>query len=415
VTNLEATTGVARLATLGAAPQAAVLGGGPAGLIAAETLAVEGVSVTVFDQMPSVGRKFLMAGRGGLNLTHSEPLGAFLDRYGRARAWLEPAITATPPQALTEWCHALGQPTFTGSSGRVFPVAMKASPLLRAWLQRLAELGVRFRVGHRWTGWRQGGELGLEAPSGPIAFRPDVTILALGGASWPRLGSDGAWAAYVPDTAPFRPANCGFAVTWSNHFAARFAGHPLKRIAVTHQGRTVRGEAMITAAGIEGGAIYALSAGIRDAIEARGPATVHLDLRPDIDAAMLTRRLGSPRGSETLSNLLRKRAGLPPVAIGLLREVMPRGAEPSALPPLVKSLPLRLNAPSPIGRVISTAGGVRRSAVDERFMLIDRPGTFVAGEMLDWEAPTGGYLLQAGFSTGIAAARGAVAWLAGCR
>jgi uncharacterized flavoprotein (TIGR03862 family) len=393
-------------------PQAAVIGGGPAGLIAAETLAVQGMSVTVFDQMPSVGRKFLMAGKGGLNLTHSESLGELLGRYGAAGGWLEHAVTAAPPQALIDWCHALGQPTFTGSSGRVFPAAMKASPLLRAWLRRLTELGVRFRARHRWSGWRRPGELGFDTPAGPVAFQPDVTILALGGASWPRLGSDGAWAAYVQDTAPFRSANCGFEVAWSDHFAARFAGHPLKRIAITHQGRTVRGEAMITATGIEGGAVYALSAGIRDAIEAGGSATIHLDLRPDIDAATLIRRLGSPRGSETLSNLLRKRAGLPPAPIGLLREAMLRGAERAALPLLVKSLPLLLNAPSPIGRAISTAGGVRQSAVDERYMLIGRPGTFVAGEMLDWEAPTGGYLLQACFSTGIAAARGALAWLA---
>jgi uncharacterized flavoprotein (TIGR03862 family) len=392
----------------------AVVGAGPAGLAAAETLAAGGAAVTIFDHMPSPARKLLIAGRGGLNLTHSEPLPAFLARYGTARDRLAPAIAAFPPEALVRWCHDLGQDTFVGSSGRVFPRALKASPLLRAWLARLAGLGVSLRVRHRWQGWdAAAGALQFATPEGMTAHAPAATLLALGGASWPRLGSDGTWPALLPPevaTAPFRPANCGFAVAWSEVFRRRFEGQPLKRIALEFGGVRVRGEAVVTAAGIEGGAVYALSAPLRETIAAQGPVLLHLDLRPDLAAGDLAGRLDGPRGSLSLANHLR-RAGLPPVAIGLVQEALHAGA-PGPLSRLVKALPLRLIAPMPIARAISSAGGIRWEEVDARFMLHRRPGVFVAGEMLDWEAPTGGYLLQACFSTGIAAARGLLDWLA---
>jgi hypothetical protein len=406
---------------------AAVIGGGPAGLMAAEVLGRHGVPVTVYDQMPSVGRKLLMAGRGGLNLTHAEPLPLFLSRYGSARGWLEPIIAAFPPEALIAWCNGLGQPTFTGSSARIFPTAMKASPLLRAWLRRLDESGVRLRTRHRWTGWDAAGRLSFEAPDGmapdgmapegvasdgAVHDHPSVTILALGGASWPRLGSDAGWQRHLPDSlAPFRPANCGFAVDWSPHMRTRFAGRPLKRLAVRFGPDIVRGEAVITGTGIEGGAIYALSGRLRDAIEADGAATIHLDLRPDVTLTTLAERLGGPRRSQSLANTLRKQAGLSPEAIGLVQEALHAGVGGGDLPALIKSLPIRLVAAAPIARAISSAGGLRADALDGALMLRSRPGVFAAGEMLDWEAPTGGYLLQACFSTGVAAANGALAWL----
>ena len=406
---------------------AAVIGGGPAGLMAAEILAQAGIAVTIYDQMPSIGRKLLMAGRGGLNLTHTEPMPVFLSRYGAAGAWIEPIIAAFPPEALIAWCNSLGQPTFTGSSARVFPTAMKSSPLLRAWLRRLADLGVQLRVRHRWTGWDNDGNLCFSTPfdiprdqtardqtarDRTAGDRPDVTILAMGGASWPRLGSDGAWASTLPAAVtPFQPANCGFQVEWSPHLRARFAGHPLKRLAMTFRGDTVRGEAVLTETGIEGGIIYALSGRLRDAIQTEGSATIHLDLRPDLGLAALRDRLGGPRRSQSLANTLRKQAGLTPEAIGLMQEALHNGSDPGDLPALIKALPIRLIAPAPIARAISSAGGIRTGALDDRLMMRDRPGVFAAGEMLDWEAPTGGYLLQACFSTGVAAANGALAWL----
>ncbi|MDI3306945.1 MAG: TIGR03862 family flavoprotein [Acetobacteraceae bacterium] len=392
-------------------PEVAVIGAGPAGLMAAEVLARSGAAVTVLDRMPSVGRKLLIAGRGGLNLTHSEPLPRFLDRYGAARDRLEPAILAFPPEALVEWCHGLGQEAFVGSSGRVFPRAMKASPLLRAWLARLRTLGVTIRTRHRWQGWDGEGTLVFETPEGSLRLRPAATVLALGGASWSRLGSDGAWPGLLPGigVAPLRPANCGFAIAWSEVFRRRFEGQPLKRIALEFRGARVRGEAVVTATGIEGGAVYALSAVLREAIAAEGPVTLHLDLRPDAAGAEFARRLDAPRGGLSLSNHLR-RAGLAPVAIGLVQEALHAG-EAGPLSRLVHALPLRLLALQPIARAISTAGGIRWEEVNGRFMLRRRPGVFVAGEMLDWEAPTGGYLLQACFSTGAAAGRGALEWL----
>ncbi len=397
-----------------AKPEIAVIGGGPAGLMAAEVLAEAACSVTIYDQMPSLGRKLLMAGRGGLNLTHSEALPAFLTRYGPARPWLQAAIDAFPPAALIAWAEALGQPVFTGSSGRVFPRAMKASPLLRAWLGRLAALGVKVRPRHRWTGWDRDGGLCFDAPTGSVRVHPHATILAVGGASWPRLGSDGAWAHMLAEAvAPFRPANCGFDVAWSDIFRTRFAGHPLKRVALTFGGRTVRGEAMLTEHGIEGGAIYALSAPIRDAIETDGAAVVTIDLRPDLDLEPLARKLAVPRRGQSLSTFLRKQAGLPPEGIGLVQEALHGAVTPPPLEHLIKALPLRLIGARPIARAISTAGGVRADALDDRLMLLNRPGVFAAGEMLDWEAPTGGYLLQGCFSTGRMAGMGAVAWLRG--
>lgn len=391
-------------------PTAAIIGAGPAGLAAAETLAEAGFAVTIFDRMPSPARKFLMAGRGGLNLTHSEPLDALLDRYGAARPALEPAIRAFPPAAVIAWAEGLGQETFIGSSGRVFPKSLKASPLLRAWLADLTQLGVSLRRSSEWAGWSDAGALhfadGLEVVA-------DVTILALGGASWPRLGGGGAWTKFLPPAAiqPFQPANCGFTVPWSEIFRTRYAGTPLKRIAISFAGRTQRGEAMVTDKGIEGGAIYALSGPLRDAIATNGSTTLHLDLRPDIDHPTLAKSLGVPRRGQSLSTFLRKHANLPAVAVGLVQEALHAGSS-ADLVDLVKSLPLTLVAPSPIARAISSAGGVRFDAVDAHFMLLDRPGVFVAGEMLDWEAPTGGYLLQACLSSGKFAALGAIAFQA---
>ena len=394
----------------------AIIGAGPAGLMAAEVLAQGGADVTVYDAMPSAGRKFLMAGRGGLNLTHSELPPQFLARFREAAPHLQAAIDAFPPNALREWSDALGQETFVGSSGRVFPKAFKASPLLRAWLRRLDSMGVQLMLRHRWTGWDEQGHLGFQTPDGPRTVKAGATVLALGGASWPRLGSDGSWvetlAAKGVKISRLRPANSGFTVAWSPGFAAKFAGHPLKRITLGFDGQAIPGEAMITATGIEGGPVYALSGHLRDAIEARGQATAHLDLRPDLDRATLAQRLARPRGSLSLSNFLRKAAGLSPVAIGLIQEALHDGSTPPPLADLIKSLPLRLLATTGLDRAISTAGGILMDRLDRNFMLRDHPGLFAAGEMLDWEAPTGGYLLQACLSTGHAAGQGVLTWLA---
>ncbi|WP_312162498.1 TIGR03862 family flavoprotein [Phenylobacterium sp.] len=390
----------------------AVIGGGPAGLIAAETLSAAGARVTVYDRMPTLGRKFLMAGRGGLNLTHSEDLPAFVGRYGEAAGWLAPMIEAFGPSDLIAWAEGLGQETFVGSSGRVFPKALKASPLLRAWLARLADQGVDLRLRREWQGWNEAGELVFAAQDGAIeTAAPDATILGLGGASWPRLGSTGAWAAMLAGKgvamAPFRSANSGFDVAWSQMFAERFAGAPLKNIALSFKGRTVRGEAMVAAYGIEGGAVYALSADLREALADQGAATLEIDLTPDLSRAKLTDRLHRAPGGQSTTNLLRKAAGLSPLEINLLREAhgveLPR--EPGALARAIKAAPLRLGAMRPLDRAISSAGGVEQAAVDENLMLRAVPGVHVAGEMLDWEAPTGGYLLQACFATGVHAAR----------
>ena len=383
---------------------AVVIGAGPAGLMAAERLALGGVAVTVFDRMPSAGRKLLMAGVGGLNITHDEPWPEFLARYGDAAAALAPALAAFPPAALRDWCGALGEPTFVGTSGRVFPVAMKASPLLRAWLLRLGRQGVALRLRHRWLGWDAAGRLRFDPCT---EIEPGATVLAMGGASWPRLGSDGAWTAALPGdvVAPLRPANCGFIAPWSAYFSERFAGVPLKRITVNHGGRCVPGDAVITAAGIEGGPFYALAAGLRDVIATSGAAIATVDLRPGLDVAELARRLAAPRRGQSRSNFLRKAAGLSPVAIALLRECAPDSQDLAAA---IKALPLGLVATTGLARAISTAGGVRLSALEGWSVA---PGVFVAGEMLDWEAPTGGYLLQGAFSTGYAAGAAALAWI----
>jgi uncharacterized flavoprotein (TIGR03862 family) len=401
--------------------QIAVIGAGPAGLMAAEVLARGGAAVTVYDAMASAGRKFLMAGRGGLNLTHSEELAAFLTRYGKATPQLTATIEAFPPRALREWSEALGQPTFVGSSGRVFPKAMKASPLLRAWLRRLDAAGVKFALRHRWTGWDEKGRLLFETPDGPVAVDISATVLALGGASWPRLGSDAAWvellAAKGVKIAPLKPANCGFTVAWSEIFRDRFEGQPLKGIALSFGPRTVRGEAIITRTGIEGGATYALSAELRDAILASGKATVHIALRPDMDVHVLTARLAVPKAKQSFSNWLRKAAQLSPVGIGLLQEAaIVSGMSLSSLSPenlaeLINAVPIRLDGIAAIARAISTAGGISFDELDSDFMIRRLPGVFASGEMLDWEAPTGGYLLQASFATGVAAARGVLKWL----
>jgi len=403
--------------------QVAVIGAGPAGLTAAEVLAQGGARVTVYDAMPSAGRKFLMAGRGGLNLTHSEPLPQFLARYREATPRLKAAVEAFPPQALRDWSEALGQPTFVGSSGRVFPKAFKASPLLRVWLRRLDSTGVQFALRHRWTGWDESCRLLFQTPDGPGVVNAAATVLALGGASWPRLGSDGSWvemlAAKGVRISALRPANSGFTVAWSDIFRDRFEGQPLKGVALTFGPHTVRGEMIVTRAGIEGGAIYALSAELRETIMKSGRVTLHIALRPDLAKEDLIARLSQPKGKQSLSNFLRKASQLSPAAIGLLQEAMKAAGlslaslSPADLARLINAVPIELTGTAPIARAISTAGGISFDELDPDFMLRRLPGIFAAGEMLDWEAPTGGYLLQASFATGAAAGRGVLKWLKG--
>ena len=402
-------------------PDVTVIGAGPAGLMAAEVLANGGASVTVYDAMLSAGRKLLMAGRGGLNLTHSEPLPQFMARYGDAAARLSSAIDAFPPDALRAWSEGLGQPTFIGSSGRVFPQAFKASPLLRAWLRRLDSNGVRLALRHRWTGWDDDGRLLFATPQGQVTVKAAATVLALGGASWPRLGSDGHWVELLTQRgvsiAPLRPANCGFMVAWSEKFSERFAGQPLKNVELRFGANTVRSEAMISRNGIEGGAIYALASVLRDEIVRTGQATLRLALRPDLDQQRLLERLTKPRGKQSFATYLRKAVGLAPVAIGLLYESamaakndLPR-LPPADLAARINDVQIGLTGTTGLDRAISTAGGVALDELDDAFMLRRLPGVFAAGEMLDWEAPTGGYLLQASFATGAAAGRGALAFL----
>ncbi|MGD9766311.1 MAG: TIGR03862 family flavoprotein [Pseudolabrys sp.] len=397
----------------------AIIGGGPAGLMAADALARAAdpaIRVTVYDRMPSLGRKFLMAGRGGLNLTHSEPLPRFMSRYGVAAEPLAPALAALSPQDLRDWADALGEPTFVGSSGRVFPKSFKASPLLRAWLRRVAAQGVTLHTRHRWDGWGDDGALRFMTPEGPQTVAADATLLALGGASWPKLGADGGWVdilttAGIPVT-PLRPANCGFLLEWSPLFRERFHGQPLKRIALTLGERTVRGEAMVTRTGLEGGAVYALSAAVRDALGSAVPVTLSLALRPDMTTDDLAARLTRPRGKQSLAGFLRKAVQLAPPAIGLLHEAaLAHGRRLADLTPvelaaLINTVPLPVNGVTALDRAISTAGGVPFAALDAYLMVRNRPGLFVAGEMLDWEAPTGGYLLQATMATAVVAANG---------
>jgi uncharacterized flavoprotein (TIGR03862 family) len=391
----------------------AIIGSGPAGLAAAEVLATE-AEVQVFDAMSAPGRKFLLAGKSGLNLTHAEELGSFLGRFGAARAVLEPALRSFPPAAIRQWAAGLGTETFVGSSGRIFPAAMKASPLLRAWLARLHAAGVRLHLRHRWQGWNGQGALVFDTPDGRCEFGADATVLALGGASWPRLGSDGAWTALLAERGvqlnALRPANCGFDVSWSAHLRERFAGHPVKSVSLGFAGQALRGEFVISANGIEGSAVYALSSVLRDAIDAQGMATLYVDLLPDWSLAQLTAALSRPRGKASLASQLRKAVGIEGVKAALLHETVDAQtlADAVRLAAHLKALPLTLTAARPLAEAISTAGGIALDEIDAQFMLRRLPGVFVAGEMLDWEAPTGGYLLSACLATGRAAGGGAL-------
>jgi uncharacterized flavoprotein (TIGR03862 family) len=400
-----------------------IIGGGPAGLMAAETAQAAGVQVDLYDAMASAGRKFLLAGKGGLNLTHSEPSPKFLSRYGARRSQIEPLLSSFGPQAFRAWSHELGIETFVGSSGRVFPTDLKAAPLLRAWLRRLRQAGVRFHIRYRWHGWDEQGALCFATPLGHRSVQADAVVLALGGGSWPKLGSDASWVPLLAerkiDIAPLRPSNCGFDVGWSEYFRARFAGHPVKSVAAivrNHAGAESwhPGEFVITETGIEGGVIYTLSASLRDEIFAKGMATMRLDLTPDRDLPRLIHDLSRPRGKRTMATHLQRQAHIEGVKAGLLREVVSREdfADPARLAASIKALPLRLVAPRPLEEAISTAGGIPFEALDDRLMIRTYPGLFCAGEMLDWEAPTGGYLLTACFATGRAAGAGAAAWLA---
>lgn len=403
----------------------AVIGGGPAGLMAAEVLCQGGIKVDLFDAMPSVGRKFLMAGKGGMNITHSEPLPAFAGRYGNRERNIAPLLESFNPEALREWIHTLGIDTFVGSSGRVFPREMKAAPLLRAWLHRLREAGVSFHMRHRWLGWDEHNALRFathDEENAEKLVQADAVILALGGGSWAHLGSDGLWIPLLEQrgvsVVPLKPANCGFNTNWSEHFSTRFAGEPIKTVALSYTDiagieHRKQGEIMITASGIEGGLIYALSAVLRDTIAKNGNVQIYLDLLPDKEEQKIVNEISHPRGSRSMSSHLQSRLGIKGVKAGLLRELA--GAEvyadPKRLGAAVKRLPLTLVAPRPLNEAISSAGGITFEALDEQLMIRNLPGVFCAGEMLDWEAPTGGYLLTACFASGKAAGHGALNWL----
>lgn len=398
-----------------------IIGGGPAGLMAAEVLAQAGVRVEVYDAMPSVGRKFLMAGKSGLNLTHAEAFATFVSRYGEKRDWVKPWLAAFGPETLRNWARDLGVDTFVGSSGRVFPTDMKAAPLLRAWLHRLRTTGVHFHMRHRWLGWDEQGDLHFATPTGAIKVGAGgtATILALGGGSWARLGSDGAWLPLLQArgvaVAPLRPANCGFEIAWSEHFRAKFAGQPVKSVVATFGGERRQGDFVITRHGVEGSLIYALAAPLRDAIASHGSATLQLDLAPGKTLERLISEIAHPRGARSMASHLQSRAGISGVKAGLLRECAARDDyhDPALLAAAIKALPLRLDAPRPLDEAISSAGGVMAASFDDRLMLRALPGVFCAGEMLDWEAPTGGYLLTACFASGHAAGGAAAAWLQG--
>jgi uncharacterized flavoprotein (TIGR03862 family) len=377
----------------------AIIGAGPAGLMAAEILSARGFKVDVFEKMPSPSRKFLMAGRGGLNLTHSENLDKLLARYGDRRVHLTGLLTQFPPQAVRDWADGLGAQTFVGSSGRIFPKAMKASPLLRAWLQRLSEQGVVIHTRHDWQGWDEDGALRFATPQGAVTAKPDITVLALGGASWPRLGADGSWVDMLTklgvDIAPFRPANMGLDIDWSEGFKARFAGKPLKNIGLSFADETVRGEALITRQGLEGGAVYALSAAIREALARGDAAFLTIDLRPDLSLEAVSQRLEKQPLKTTVSNRLRKALKFSPEMIGLYHE---QELKPD-VPNNIKNLRLRVKSTAGLERAISSAGGIRFESLNPSLELINKPSLYCVGEMLDWEAPTGGYLLQASFAT----------------
>lgn len=395
----------------------AIIGAGPAGLMAAEVLSQHGQAVEVYDAMPSAARKFLMAGKGGLNLSHAEPFKDFLSRYGTRQTQVAPWLRAFTPNDLRDWVHSLGIATFVGSSGRVFPKEMKAAPLLRAWLHRLRARGVSFHMRHRWLGWDEKNALRFASPAGERDIRADAVMLALGGASWPQLGSDGAWTSLLEQRgiaiAPLRPSNCGFDIAWSAHFRERHAGQPLKSVAARFGDIRKCGECVITEHGIEGGLIYALSATLRDELEAKGRATLHLDLLPDWTLERIEKEASHPRGSRSLSSHLQSRLGLKGAKANLLYEVLSAGQmnDSAQLAAAIKALPLQLTATRPLREAISTAGGVPFEALDTNLMLHKLPGIFVAGEMLDWEAPTGGYLLTACLASGRAAATGILHWL----
>lgn len=395
----------------------AVIGGGPAGLMAAETLVDRGVAVDLYDAMPSVGRKFLLAGKGGLNLTHSEPMPQFAARFAERTSEVSAWLRDFSPEALREWSAALGVSTFVGSSGRVFPAAMKAAPLLRAWLHRLRGQGVRFHMRHRWQGFTADGALRLQAPQGELLLRPAATVLALGGASWSRLGSDGAWWPWLQargaDLAALRPSNCGFDVGWSEHLRQRHAGEPLKGVALRFEDFEQLGEMVLTDTGVEGSLVYAASARLREHIAAHGSATFHLDLLPARELSWVQAELAHPRGPRSLSTHLKTRLKLSGAKAALLWELVPKAAqsEPAQLAAFIKTLPLTVTATRPIDEAISSAGGLRLQGLDEGLMLKALPGVFAAGEMLDWEAPTGGYLLTACFASGRLAGQGAANWV----
>jgi uncharacterized flavoprotein (TIGR03862 family) len=408
-----------RLASL---PRLAVVGGGPAGLMAADAALGRGVAVDLYDAKGSVGRKFLIAGRGGLNLTHSEPRPAFDARYGARRAGVGAWLDVLDPAALRRWASGMGIDTFTGSSGRVFPTDMKAAPLLRAWLRRLREAGLQVHVKHRCIAWRAGPvqQLGFDTPGGPRTVEADAVVFALGGASWPQLGSDGAWTAWLgmdADIAPLEPSNCGFDVAWSDHFSARFAGHPVKhawlRIDDGSGLPAVQGEFVVSATGVQGSLVYALSSRLRAAIARDGRARLLLDLAPGRSQQALEDALSRPRKGRSFSEVLRRAIGLDGVHAGLVHECIARDTmtDPAALAHAIKSLPIELLRPRPIAEAISSAGGLRLECLDAGLMAHARPGAFFAGEMLDWDAPTGGYLLSACFASGRVTGQAAADWL----
>jgi uncharacterized flavoprotein (TIGR03862 family) len=395
----------------------AIIGGGPAGLMAAEVISAQGLKVDVYDSMPSLGRKFLLAGKGGLNITHSESFDKFVSRYGERRAKIEPLLNVFGPEELRQWVHGFGIDTFVGTSGRVFPVGMKASPLLRAWLKRLNDSGVTFHLRHKWTGWLPDKSLHFVSADGDVAIKADAVLLALGGGSWARLGSEGAWTLWLrsvgAEVEPLRPSNCGFDVAWTSYFRERFEGHPIKSVVLSFGSFHQQGEFVVTKEGVEGSLIYAASALLRDEIEARGQAVMMLDLAPDRSHEWLMERLSRPRGSRSMASHLEKTVNIKGVKAGLLREFVPKedfwNLQPLAH--FIKNLPIPLIATRPLDEAISSAGGVTFESLDEHLMLRAMPGVFCAGEMLDWEAPTGGYLITACMASGYAAGHGVLNWL----